>query len=75
MAPVILATGLTFGQSESSWLLQRQIEKALDHLNMLDPRSFQIGSYSPFKPKRSFTTKVRYRLSGRMTPLPLDLEE
>jgi hypothetical protein len=75
--PVMFLAGeLTFGQSATSRQLVTQIERAYDHVMVLDHATFDLGSaYLPFMPKRSFQVKPRYRFVGRMPSLAYHLDD
>jgi hypothetical protein len=71
---MLWARDMTIGQGEVAGLLMRQIVDARAHVSILNESSFALG-YQPFKPKRSFQTKVHYRFTGRMPALAIDLED
>ena len=74
-AQAILAQHLTLGHSESSVMVGREIERVYEHVSLLNQGVFNIGYYSPFPPRRSFRSKVRYKFSGRTSPLPFSFDE
>jgi hypothetical protein len=73
---LLLAGDLTFGQSETLGLISKEIERAYNHVVILNEGTFRVGAaYLPFAPKRTFQVRPWYRFGGRMSVLPFHLDD
>ena len=73
---MLMGAELTLGQGKTYGLLMTQIASVRDRIQVLNQATFHAGYvYAPFRPKRSFESKIRYRFTGRMPALPIDIED
>jgi len=73
---LVLAADISLGHSDTSTLLMRQIHEVERHVLELQHGTFFGGTvYVPFLAKRSFEIRPRYRFTGRMPFLPLEIDD